>query len=269
MGRLNVLLIYATDIRNAYLEANTQEKVYIIAGPEFVPLGGHTFVMNKALYGLRSSGLRWHEKLTDSLRVMNFIATKAKDDIWMRKNGNLYEYIASYVDDLCIVAREPMNIINESEKSHGYKLKGTGPISYHLDCSYFTESDGNLAYAPRKYITKLIEDFIAMFGHNPKQYTSPWESGDHPELDTSQKLEVNDIIKYQSLISSLQWAISLGCFDSYTAIMSISSFRAFPRQGHLKRSQRIYIYLAKHKDSAIRICISQPNCKNLKLTEYD
>ena len=243
--------------------------MYIIAGPEFGPLEGHTLVMNKALYGLRSSGLRWHEKLADSLRDMNFISTKAEDDIWMRKNGNLYEYIASYVDNLCIMAKEPINIINELEKTHGYKLEGAGLISYYLGCDYFTDNDGNLAYAPRKYITKLIDNFIAMFGHKPKQYTSPLESGDHPELDTSQELEKNDIIKYQSMIGSLQWAILLGRFDISTAVMSLSSFRAFPRQGHLKQLQRIYGYLAKRKDSAIRIRISQPNYKNIRLTEYD
>ena len=155
---------------------------------------------------------------------MNFIPTKAEDDIWMRKNGNLYGYIASYVDNLCIMAKEPMYIINELEKTHGYKLKGTGPISYHLGCDYFTDNDGNLAYAPRKYINKLIDEFTAMFSHKPKQYTSPLESGDHRELDTSQELEGNDIVKYQSMIGSLQWAISLGRFDISTAVMSLSSF---------------------------------------------
>ena len=49
LGWLNNLQIYSTDIRNAYLEAKTQEKVYIIAGLEFGPLEGHTLVINKAL----------------------------------------------------------------------------------------------------------------------------------------------------------------------------------------------------------------------------
>ena len=108
-----------------------------------------------------------------------------------------------------------------------------------------------------------------MFGHKPKQYASPLESGDHPELDTSQELEENDINKYQSMIGSLQWAILIGLFNISTAVMSLSSFRAFPRQGYLKRLQSIYGHLVKHKDSPIRICISQQNYKNPKLTEYD
>jgi hypothetical protein len=50
---------WATDIDNTYLEAKTNEKVCIIAGPaEFGDLEGHLLIIYKTLYGLRSSGLR-------------------------------------------------------------------------------------------------------------------------------------------------------------------------------------------------------------------
>ena len=64
-----------------------------------------------------------------------------------------------------------------------------------------------------------------MCGEKPsaKMY-SPLEKGDHPELDCSELLNANDIQHYQSLIGSMQWAISLGCFDVATAVMSMSSF---------------------------------------------
>jgi len=61
LAELNDLDVWTTDIGNAYLEAETQEKVYIIAGPEFGDLEGHTLIIFKALYGLRTSGLCWHE----------------------------------------------------------------------------------------------------------------------------------------------------------------------------------------------------------------
>ena len=269
LGRLNGLDIYSTDIGNAYLEAKTKEKVYIVAGSEFGPLEGHTLIMNKALYGLRSSGLRWHEKLADSLRDMGFQPTKAENDIWMRKNGEIYEYIASYVDDLCIVAKKPMDIIKQLEDQHQYKLKGTGPISYHLGCDYYIDTYGDMAYAPKKYIEKLILDYVNMYGSKPKQYSSPLESGDHPELDTSKELDNHEIKKYQSMIGSLQWAISLGRFDICTAVMTLSSFRTSPRIGHLKRAQRIYGYLAKFNDSAIRIRVQQPDYSKIDIKEYE
>jgi len=60
-----------------------QEKVYIIAGPEFGELEGHTLIIFKALYGLRTSGLHWHERFADCLRDMGFYPCKAEPDIWM------------------------------------------------------------------------------------------------------------------------------------------------------------------------------------------
>ena len=45
---------------------------------------------------------------------MNFIPSRADQCIWFKKmiKLNLYEYIAVYVDDLCIAAQDPKEIIN-------------------------------------------------------------------------------------------------------------------------------------------------------------
>jgi hypothetical protein len=67
LAELNNLKLWGADIGNAYLEAKTKEKVFVVAGPEFADLEGHILVINKALYGLRSSGLRWHERFADTL----------------------------------------------------------------------------------------------------------------------------------------------------------------------------------------------------------
>ena len=104
--------LWCTDIGNAYLEAKTKEKVHIIAGSAFNALEGHSFVISKALYGLRSSGLCWHEQFSDCLRDLGFTPCKAEPDIWMRENHGLYECIAVYVDDLAIASINPKSIID-------------------------------------------------------------------------------------------------------------------------------------------------------------
>ena len=43
--------VWPADIGNAYLEATTKEKLYIVGGPEFQELQGHILVIHKALYG--------------------------------------------------------------------------------------------------------------------------------------------------------------------------------------------------------------------------
>jgi Reverse transcriptase (RNA-dependent DNA polymerase) len=56
LAALDHLEIWSIDIGNAYLEAYTSEKVYIIAGPELGEREGHILIISKALYELQSSG---------------------------------------------------------------------------------------------------------------------------------------------------------------------------------------------------------------------
>ena len=270
LAELNQMEVWGADVGNAYLEAFTQEKIYIIAGPIFGNREGHTLLIQKALYGLKSSGLRWWERFSDILHDMGFRPSKAEDDIWMRKSGNIYEYIARYVDDLAIVSQNPSTITETLTQKYKLKLKGTGPIDYHLGVNFFRDQQGVLCMAPKKYIDRMIENYTRMFGVKPRQTVlSPLEKGDHPELDDSPELNEDGIRKYQSLIGALQWAVSLGRFDIATAVMTMSKFRAAPREGHLNRAKRIYGYLAKMKHSAIRFRTEMPDYSDVLDPEHD
>ena len=260
---LNGLCLWGADVGHAYLEALTAEMVYIIAGPEFGNLQGHTLVIYKALYGLRSSGLRWHERLADILRDMGFFPSRADTDIWMRRKGNIYEYIAVYVDDLAIAAINPQEIITELENKHQLKLKGVGEMKFHLGCDFFRDPDGTLCFGPRRYIDKMIGTYTQMYKEPPKEFSSPLEKNNHPELDDTEFLDDQDIKIYQSMVGACQWAVSLGRFDIQTALMTMSQFRIAPRVGHLMRMKRIYGYLKRFRDGAIRVRVGIPDFSGL------
>ena len=83
---------------------------------------------------------------------LGFFPCKVEPDIWLRRNGDVYEYIAVYVDDLAIAARNPKEICDILMKKYKFKLKGTGPIYFHLGCDFFRDKEGVLCMAPRKYI---------------------------------------------------------------------------------------------------------------------
>ena len=170
LAELNELEVWQTDVGNAYLEANTKEKVYVIAGPEFGDeLEGHLFVIVKALYGLKSSGLRWHERFAAVLDSMGFKPCIAEPDIWMRDQGDHYEYIAVYCDDLTIASRDPEAITDELTNIHKFKLKGSGELHYLLGCDYYRDANNTLCAEPRKYIEKMDDTYFKLFGEKPKQ----------------------------------------------------------------------------------------------------
>ena len=92
---------------------------------------------------------------------------------------------------------------------------------------------------------------MTMFGRNPNLHNSvrsPLQQGDCPELDISELLDSEDTQKYQSLIGSLKWDISLGVFDILTHVMTISSFIYATRQCRTDQMKRIYAYMDKKKE---------------------
>ena len=107
----------------------------------------------------------------------------------------------------------------------------------------------------------MEESYFTHFKEKPRKPkgNSPLERNDHPEMDTSAFLEEEDILVYQSLIGSIQWAVTLGRFDVNTAVMTMSSFRSQPREGHLKRLKRIIGYLSKFRHFKIRFRTDEPD----------
>ena len=95
LAELNNLQLWGADVGNAYLQALTKEKLYIVGHPEFEQLQGHVLVMHKALYGTRSGGACWHDKLFDILHQIGFKPSKADPDIWMKssEDGNHYDIL--------------------------------------------------------------------------------------------------------------------------------------------------------------------------------
>ena len=262
--RMVVFLSQLNDLEIWGAEAYTDQKLCIIAGPEFKELQGHLLIMIKALHGTRSGGARWHDRLFDILQELKFKPSKADPDVWMRPEpgGTYYEYIAVYVDDLGIAAKDHQAFCNELKEKYNLKLKGVGPLEYHLDCTYKKDPDGTLVADLRRYVNKILESYERMFKEKPRKSRPPLEGGDHPELDTSELCDEHQTKQFQTLIGQLQWLISLGHFDIAVHVMSLSRFRAQPRKGHLDEPKGLLdiccSYLMVQSDSELGSLTSHP-----------
>jgi Reverse transcriptase (RNA-dependent DNA polymerase) len=82
---LNKLPLMAADIRNAYLQAPSSQKNYIICGPEFgLENVGRTALIHRALYGGKSAGRDFRNHLCSCMHFLNFKSCPADPDVWMR-----------------------------------------------------------------------------------------------------------------------------------------------------------------------------------------
>ena len=150
-----------------------QKNLFFVAGSEFGELAGHTLVINKALYGLKSSGLRYHEKFADTLCDMGYVPSKI-NDTWMKQNGDVWEYIAVCVDNLAIAAKDAGVVIKMLREKYGYKIKGDGPIDYHLRATVSRDKDVH-SFTPRLVTLKrFLIPTTASMGSYPRTKMLLW-----------------------------------------------------------------------------------------------
>ena len=147
------------------MEAKTKEKLYVVAGPEFEELEGHIVVIYKALYGLKSSGLRWAQRIHDIMLDMGFSPCKADPCVWLRKanvppNMSMLTYMLM---TFSLHALALQSSFIPFKRKHNLKIKGDGPLKYHLGCDYHLDPDGTLVALPKKYISKILDSFHQMF----------------------------------------------------------------------------------------------------------
>ena len=81
------------DIGNTYLEETTKDKMYIVTDPDFNELQGHILVIHKALFGVKSSGLRWSNRIHDIMLQSGLKHCKTDPCIWLREMKTKFKYI--------------------------------------------------------------------------------------------------------------------------------------------------------------------------------
>ena len=145
---------------------------------------------------------------------------KSENDVWMKKDDDVWEYVAVYIDNLAIAMKDPDTFIKAlMAPPYNFKLKGNGEIKQHLGMEFSRDKDGTLCLKQSSYLDKLLLNYKQHFGNRPKTNVgAPLEKGDHPKMDTSDFLDTEKIKLYQSLIRALQWMVTIGGFDMMTAV---------------------------------------------------
>eukprot|EP00957_Ditylum_brightwellii_P164762 12544839-Ditylum_brightwellii.AAC.1 len=79
---LNNLDVWATDIQNAYLQAPSSQRYYIVCGVEFgLENVGKQALSRTALYGGKSAGKNFCNHLRECMRHLGFILCPADPDV--------------------------------------------------------------------------------------------------------------------------------------------------------------------------------------------
>ncbi len=260
----------AGDVASAYIQAFTNEKVYTIAGQEFGPWKGKVIIIVKALYGMKSSGAMWHQNFSDNMRDLGFRPCKADFDLWIRTTNGHHEYVAVMVDDLLIFSKEPEMIIETLTGLWGYELKGVGVPSYYSGADIeFDKGCSCWTMGAKTYIKNVTDKIEKLLELPLKNFGSPLDAGDHPEMDDTDLLEPERVAIYQMLIGSAQWAVTLGRYNIQYATNTLARHAQQPREGHMQRALRVFGYLKHNARAKLYFDPSPMNLDGIEFREED
>ena len=270
---LNGLPITAADIRNAYLQAPSSEKHYIICGPEFgLENVGKRALIRRALYGGKMAGRDYWNHMRSCMEFLEFKTCIADPDVWMRKakkaDGSTYwEYVLLYVDDALVISEHGNKVLHEEiGKYFELKEESVGPPSIYLGgkVSKIIMDNGAEAwsFSSSQYVQAAVsnvETYLSEKGEKlPAKALTPLSSNYRPEIDTSSELGSVESAYYQSLIGILRWMVELGRVDICCEVSMMSSCMALPRQGHLRQLFHIFGYLKSHHNAEMVFDPSEP-----------
>ena len=271
---LNGLDIFAGDIQNAYLQAPSSQKDYIVCGPEFgLENVGRTALIHRALYGGKTAGRDFRNHLRSCMRHLSFKSCPADPDVWMRPakksdGTEYYEYVLLYVDDALVISENAEEVLrNEIGKYFEIKEKSIGPPKIYLgghvrkvDLDNGAEA---WAFSSSQYVqaaVKNVETYLETLDNwkLPSKAETPIQTSYRPELDVTPVLGSNLSAYYMSLIGILRWMVELGRVDIYLEVSMMSSHMAMPRVGHLEQVLHIFAHLKKYHNTEMVFDPSEP-----------
>ena len=201
---------------------------------------------------------------------MGFKPCFAHPDLWIKDMGDHYKYIGTFVDDVLLFSKKPEGILEKLKTKYGYKLKNVGPPEYYNGADMlFNESTQCWEMSARTYIKNICEKIEKLFGITLKNYGSPMETGDHPEIDETDLLAPQEISQYQMLVGCAQWTVTLGRYDVQYATNTLARYGTTPREGHLKRMLRLFGYLKHHQKYRIAFDNGDPSYDSPEFFEHD
>jgi hypothetical protein len=273
---LNNLEVCAADICNAYLQAPSSRKDYIVCGPEFgLENVGKVALIHRALYGGKTARRDFRNHLRSCMGHLDFKSCPADPDVWMRPARHSdgtehYEYVLLYTDDALVVGEFPERILREEiGKYFTLKDKSVGPPKIYLGghVRKVTLENGVKcwSFSPSQYIqaaVKNVEECLARPGNEhlkmPRRAETPLPHSYRPELDVSPVLSPTEAAYYQSLVGMLRWMVELGRVDICLEVSMMASHLAMPREGHLNHVLNIFTHLKKYHNTELVYDPSDP-----------
>ena len=239
--------LHQVDIKNAFLQGELEEEVYMIQplGFELRVHPNAVYRLKKPLYGLKEALRAWHSKITQYLHQIGFRMSKSDTSLYIRHESDNPIVIILYVDDLVIGGKDLAEINKvKSILSGRFEMKDLHELHYFLGIKVIRTPVGILI-SQRHYVLNLLYKFGLT---ECKPVSTPLDR--NLKMDADSGTAVCDPTKYRQLIDNLIY-LTITRPDLSYSVGLLSQFMQNPRNLHLDCAKRILWYVSATMDYSI------------------
>ena len=232
--------LYQLDVKNAFLNGDLEEEVFMSLPPGFVDKYGVGKVckLKKSLYGLKQSPRAWFERFSKVVKKFGFLQSQADHTLFYRhsKEGKVAILIV-YVDDIILIGDDCGGLENSKKfLAKEFEIKDLGNLKYFLGMEFARSKEG-IVVSQKKYVLDLLKE-TGMMGCRPAE--TPMEP--NLKLQPASVEKVRDREKFQRLVGRLIY-LSHTRPDIAFPVSIVSQFMHSPGSEHFEAIHRILRYL--------------------------
>ena len=241
----NGSIIHQADIKNAYLNAEMKEDVYIDLPPGYTLFqqlppnpNQKRLICNpvKGLYGTKQAGCGWYMKLHDTFLKLGYKASHADLGVFYKFSGDdKYTIIAAATNDLTIIAKsiDSAQLIKRQLNEH-FKIVDLGKIKWLLGVHITRNLENQtISLGQQSY----IDDIVKHFGlEDTRSASTPIKPSTDLTPGTPHilpiKLTAQECSNYREIIGSLLYCSRVTRADCTYAISTLSCYLEDPSITH-------------------------------------
>ncbi|GKC65167.1 ribonuclease H-like domain-containing protein [Tanacetum coccineum] len=151
--------IHQLDVKNAFLNGDLSETVYMHQPPGFVDsrYPNHVCLLQRSLYGLKQAPRAWFQRFAGYATRAGFSPSRCDSSLFIYTQGSQVAYLLIYVDDIILTASSPVllqQIVDSLYKE--FDMTDLGALNYFLGISVVRHPTG-LFLSQKKYARQLLE----------------------------------------------------------------------------------------------------------------
>ncbi|KAA0063166.1 Beta-galactosidase [Cucumis melo var. makuwa] len=231
--------LYQLDVKNAFLNGDLVEEVYMSPPPGFeAQFGQQVCKLQKSLYGLKQSPRAWFDRFTTFVKSQGYSQGHSDHTLFTKasKTGKIAILIV-YVDGIVLTGDDQTEISQLKQRmGDEFEIKDLGNLKYFLGMEVARSKEG-ISVSQRKDTLDLLTE-TGMLGCRPAD--TPIEF--NCKLGNSDDQVPVDKEQYQRLVGKLIY-LSHTRPDISFAVSVVSQFMQASYEKHMEAVNRILRYL--------------------------